>query len=67
MFVFSDSSHEVRNIQNDYDKPRFQESDVGKVLGIKNIRMSIADFDEDESYVSKLTQLSEKNMSHFSP
>ena len=47
-FVFDNSTHDVFIMRDDNDRPLFKASDVGKVLGIKNIHTSIIDFDEDE-------------------
>ena len=47
-FVFNKSEHKVKIIQKDADTPLFRAIDIGNVLGIKNIRTSIKDFDSDE-------------------
>lgn len=36
------------NIQGTYDEPLFQANQIGKLLGLTNIRKTIAKFDEDE-------------------
>ena len=36
------------NIKGTYEDPLFQASQIGKLLGIKKIRNTISDFDEDE-------------------
>ena len=62
-FIFNDSKHDVRVVRNDDDEPMFCAPDVGKVLQLKNIRTSIADFDEDESSVhSMYTAFGEKDV-----
>ena len=40
------------NVQGTEDEPLFQANQIGELLGLKNIRVSIADFDEDERRVS---------------
>ena len=56
-FIFNDSKHNVRVVRNNDDEPMFCASDVGKVLGIKYIRSSIEDFDEDEKGVCTIHTL----------
>ena len=66
-FIFNDSKHDVRVVLNNDDEPMFCASDVGKVLGLKNIHTTIVDFDEDESYIrSMYTAFGEKNVTFLS-
>ena len=46
-FIFNDSKHEVRVVKKD-GKSIFIASDIGKVLGLKNISQATLKFDEDE-------------------
>jgi len=46
-FVFDRSCHEVRIVRRD-GRVLFRAADVGKVLGLKNVRESLRGFDEDE-------------------
>lgn len=52
-FIFNDSKYDV-NIQTENGVTYFQASDIGKVLEIKNIHTSIANFDEDEKVLREL-------------
>jgi prophage antirepressor-like protein len=47
-FVFAGSDHRIRIIMETRDDPLFCANDVGKVLGIANIRSNIAKLDVDE-------------------
>ena len=44
-------SHHI-NIQGTVDDPLFQANQIGKILGLGNIREAIKDFGEDERSVS---------------
>ena len=46
-FIFNDSKHNVRVVKKD-GKSIFIASDIGKVLGLKNISQATLKFDEDE-------------------
>lgn len=50
-FKLADFSMDI-NILGTPTKPLFQANQIGQLLGIKCIRMSIGDFDEDEKVVS---------------
>jgi prophage antirepressor-like protein len=47
LFVFDGNKHEVRTVV-DGDRILFRASDIGKVLGLTNVRASIIDFHERE-------------------
>jgi len=62
-FIFNDLTHSVRVVQNDDNEIMYCASDVGTILGIKNIKQSIEDFDEDEKNMySDIMFLSEQGM-----
>ena len=46
-FIFNDSKHDVRVVKKD-GKSIFIASDIGKVLGLRNISQATSKFDEDE-------------------
>lgn len=50
-FSLINENHHI-NIQGTVDNPLFQANQIGKILGILNIRESIKDYDEDERSVS---------------
>ena len=53
-FVFNESKHEVRLVKTgeNNDETLFRASDIGKVLGIGNVRESIKNFDQTERCIS---------------
>ena len=50
-FVLDGTTHNVA-IKWDNDKPLFRASEIGNILEIKNVRMSLKSFDDDERVVS---------------
>ena len=52
-FLFEDKEIAV-NIQEDDAGPLFQASQIGKVLGLSNIRVAIQDFDETEKCIREI-------------
>ena len=62
-FIFNDLTHNVRVVRNDDNDTMYCASDIGTILGIKNIKQSIQDFDEDEKNMySDIMFLSEQGM-----
>ena len=55
-FVFDDTEYQV-NIQVLDDKPIFKAAQIGKIIGLKNIRSSIQHFDSDEKVVQQMDTL----------
>lgn len=52
-FVFESTEHVV-DIQVVHDKPMFKADQIGKIIGLKNIRSSIQHFDQDEKVVQPI-------------
>lgn len=53
--AFTDNEETANiNIQGTVDDPLFQASQIGKLLGIKNIRSTIDEFDEDEIHLDTI-------------
>lgn len=52
-FVFDNVKHDVTVVQKD-GKNLFRADEVGKIVGIKNMRDAIKKFDEDEKAVDKV-------------
>ena len=46
-FFINDKEYNI-NILWENEKPLFRANEIGNILEMKNIRMSIVDFDEDE-------------------
>lgn len=55
-FVFGSTEYEV-DIQVLSDKPTFKADQIGKIIGLKNIRSSIQHFDQDEKVVQQIDTL----------
>ena len=55
-FVFNNTTFNVEILWEDGD-PLFKALDIGKILQLKNVRMSIKDFDSDEKVVSNIYSL----------
>ena len=53
------------NIQGTHDEPLFQANQIGKLLGIKNIREVLRNFDDDEKVVQKIDTLGGKQNATF--
>ncbi len=51
-FKIADESYEV-NIQGTNEEPLFQANQIAKILGIKNVRQTLANFEEDEKVVTR--------------
>lgn len=50
-FKIADKTNDI-NIAGTYEDPLFQANQIGKILGLTNIRVTIQSFDEDEKRVS---------------
>jgi prophage antirepressor-like protein len=50
-FKIADETNAI-NIAGTYEDPLFQANQIGKILGLTNIRVTIQSFDEDEKHVS---------------
>lgn len=50
-FADNEDTQEI-NIQGTYEEPLFQANQIGKLLGLVNIRESLKNFDNDEVHVS---------------
>ena len=49
-FVFEGIEHKIRTVNTD-DGIIFSAADLGKVLGMVNIRTTLANFDDDQKHV----------------
>jgi len=63
-FVTNDETAEI-NIQGTYDDPLFQANQIGKLLGILNIRATIKDFEEEERQVNTIYTSTDPKESTF--
>ena len=63
-FNIGDTNFEI-NIQGTHKAPLFQANQIGKLLGLTNIRVSIAEFDEDEKVVSSTYTLGGSQQTTF--
>lgn len=53
-FIFDNTSHAVSVLRDEDGDPLFKADDLGTVLSIKNVRVSITDFDQEEKIVRLL-------------
>ena len=48
-FLFENTPHNVTIVHNDDGDPVFKASDIGKILGIKNMSDATSEFSEDQA------------------
>lgn len=63
-FILDESKHEVQILHKD-DSILFRAMDIGRVLGLGNVRSSIQDFDEDEKVVQFTDSLGGPQLTTF--
>ena len=63
-FSLNDKEYTI-NIQGTHEEPLFQANQIGKLLGMTNIRVILKNFDDDEKVVNKVYTLGGKQNTTF--
>jgi len=64
-FVFNNTRHKVLILRDEDGDPLFKASDIGKILCIRNVRTSIADFDHNDRHVHTMDTRAGERQSTF--